>query len=123
MAVLLERRFESFCNHTHSRIALGSIKASIPCLPYSRRTPENLNPPRWCLWIVGHVVNHDLPARKREAARRAFEFSSHNCRVKAVVGVVGNVDCIVLGVVSDDTEDWRKISSGAIVMSFFSSSH
>jgi formate hydrogenlyase transcriptional activator len=30
----------------HSRIALGSRNASIPYRPYSRPTPENLNPPQ-----------------------------------------------------------------------------
>ena len=56
------------------------------------------------MWLIT-----TLPVRKTGGyASCAFKISSHNCRVKAVVGVVGNADCIVLGVVSDDTEDWPK---------------
>src|SRR6266853_4454746 len=54
-----------------SRMALVSRNASIPYLPHSRPTPENLNPPHGACGSSVMLLMTTRPARNWEATRRA----------------------------------------------------
>src|SRR6476469_4146454 len=54
-----------------SRMALVSRNASIPYLPYSRPTPEHLNPPQGACGSSVMLLITTRPARNWEATRRA----------------------------------------------------
>src|SRR4029434_7352011 len=82
----------------------GARNASIPYLPYSRPTPEYLNPPQGaCASSVMPLIT-TRPTRSCEATRRALEVGPEDGGVQTIFGVVGDADCLFLGVISDDTQ-------------------
>src|SRR6201984_2541651 len=63
--------FVSFGDSGHSRMAFGSRNASMPYLPYSRPTPEYLNPPQGACGSSVMLLITTRPARSWEATQRA----------------------------------------------------
>ena len=59
-------------------MAFGPRNASIPNAPYSRPTPECLNPLPGCLVIVCHVVDHDATGPQLRVTRRCCWISVPN---------------------------------------------
>src|SRR5262249_35797958 len=103
-----------------SRMARGSTNASIPYLPYSRPTPEHLNPPQGACGSSVMPLITSRPARNRKATRRARSTS-----VPRTAPWRPYFESLAIRTASD-SESYQitqstvpKISSWAIVMSFF----
>ena len=88
-----------------SSMARGSRNASIPYRPYSRPTPEYLNPPQGACGSSVMPLITTRPARNCEATRRArWRSVPRTAAWRPYLRVVGDADRLLLGVVSDDTE-------------------
>src|SRR5258706_10858644 len=86
-----------------SRIARVSRNASIPYWPYSRPTPEYLNPPQGACGSSVMPLITTRPARNCEGhTARAADVGPDDSGVKAISGVVGERDRFVLGDVGDE---------------------
>ena len=86
-------------------MARVSRNASIPYRPYSRPTPEYLNPPQGACGSSVMPLITTRPARICEATRRArWRSVPEDGGVKTILGVVGDPDRVVLGVVGDDAQ-------------------
>jgi len=88
-----------------SRMARVSRNAYDPVLPYSRPIPEILESYQGACGSSLMPLITTRPARNWEATRRArLEVGSEDGAVKAVLGVVGDPDGILLGVIRDHAE-------------------
>src|SRR6478672_12659408 len=67
-----------------SRMARVSRNASIPYRPYSRPTPEYLNPPQGACGSSVMPLITTRPARNWEATQRALAVGRDDCGVKAI---------------------------------------
>src|SRR6201981_2837428 len=72
---LLRRDSNVFAHGYASSMAFGSRNASIPYCPYSRPTPEYLNPPQGACGSSVMPLITTRPVRNWEATRRARETS------------------------------------------------
>src|ERR1700687_199223 len=84
-------------------MARVSRNASIPYRPYSRPTPEYLNPPQGACGSSVMPLITTRPDRICEATR-ARQVSAENSRVQTELGIVGDPDRLLLGVIRDDTQ-------------------
>src|SRR6266849_8519986 len=75
-----------------------SRNASLPYLPYSRPKPEYLNPPQ------GACGSSFMPL----ITTRALEVGPDDGGKTTIFRVVGDPDCLILGVISDDTQNGTK---------------
>src|SRR5216683_325732 len=92
-----------------SSMARVSRNASIPYWPYSRPKPEYLNPPQGACGSSVIPLITTRPARICEATRRArLEVGPEDGGVETISRVVGNSDCLILGVIGDDTQNGAK---------------
>src|SRR6266851_5385919 len=90
-------------------MARVSRNASIPYWPYSRPKPEYLNPPQGACGSSVIPLITTRPARICEATRRArLEVGPEDGGVETIPRVVGNSDCLILGVIGDDTQHGAK---------------
>src|SRR4029077_16690560 len=71
----IDLSFFMFGTTGYSRMSFGSRNASIPYRPYSRPTPENLNPPQGASGSSVMLLITTRPARSCEATRRARSMS------------------------------------------------
>src|ERR1700736_4360921 len=86
-------------------MARVSRNASIPYLPYSRPTPEYLNPPHGAWGSSVMLLITTRPARICEATPRAREVGPKDGGVETIFRIVGDPDRLVLGVISNDRQD------------------
>src|SRR6266849_198784 len=75
-----------------------SRNASLPYLPYSRPKPEYLNPPQ------GACGSSFMPL----ITTRALEVGPDDGGKTTIFRVVGDPDCLILGVISDDAQNGTK---------------